>query len=50
MLVEDQADFRHLIATLLGRQADLEVVAQLDRSQRPAGMPLWWSSTWRCWT
>jgi hypothetical protein len=31
MLVEDQADFRHLIATLLGRQADLEVVAQLDR-------------------
>ena len=28
MLVEDQADFRHLIATLLGRQADLEVVAQ----------------------
>ncbi len=28
MLVEDQADFRHLMATLLGRQADLEVVAQ----------------------
>jgi DNA-binding NarL/FixJ family response regulator len=28
MLVEDQADFRHLIATLLGRQQDLEVVAQ----------------------
>jgi two-component system response regulator DesR len=28
MLVEDQADFRHLIATLLGRQEDLEVVAQ----------------------
>jgi len=28
MLVEDQADFRHLMATLLGRQPDLEVVAQ----------------------
>ncbi len=28
MLVEDQVDFRHLIATLLGRQQDLEVVAQ----------------------
>ena len=28
MLVENQADFRHLMATLLGRQADLEVVAQ----------------------
>jgi DNA-binding NarL/FixJ family response regulator len=28
MLVEDQADFRHLMATLLGREADLEVVAQ----------------------
>jgi DNA-binding NarL/FixJ family response regulator len=28
MLVEEQADFRHLIATLLGRQPDLEVVAQ----------------------
>ncbi len=28
MLVEDQVDFRHLMATLLGRQADLEVVAQ----------------------
>ena len=28
MLVEDQADFRQLMATLLGRQADLEVVAQ----------------------
>ncbi len=27
MLVEDQTDFRHLMATLLGRQADLEVVA-----------------------
>ena len=29
MLVEDQTDFRHLMATLLGRQADLEVVAQV---------------------
>jgi DNA-binding NarL/FixJ family response regulator len=28
MLVEDQADFRHLMATLLGREADLEVIAQ----------------------
>jgi DNA-binding NarL/FixJ family response regulator len=28
MLVEDQVDFRHLVATLLGRQQDLEVVAQ----------------------
>jgi DNA-binding NarL/FixJ family response regulator len=28
MLVEDQADFRHLMATLVGRQPDLEVVAQ----------------------
>jgi DNA-binding NarL/FixJ family response regulator len=28
MLVEDQTDFRHLMVTLLGRQADLEVVAQ----------------------
>ncbi len=30
MLVEDHADFRHLITTLLGRQADLEVVAQAE--------------------
>lgn len=28
MLVEDQTDFRYLMATLLGRQANLEVVAQ----------------------
>lgn len=28
MLVEDQADFRHLMATLLGRQPDLELVAE----------------------
>jgi two-component system response regulator DesR len=28
MLVEDRDDFRHLMAALLGRQADLEVVAQ----------------------
>jgi DNA-binding NarL/FixJ family response regulator len=28
MLVEDQADFRHLMATLVGRQPDLEVVAE----------------------
>ena len=28
MLVEDQADFRHLIATLLGRQPDLDLVAE----------------------
>jgi DNA-binding NarL/FixJ family response regulator len=30
MLVEDQADFRQLMATLLGRQPDLEVVAQAE--------------------
>ncbi len=28
MLVEDHADFRHLMVALLGRQPDLEVVAQ----------------------
>lgn len=28
MLVEDQADFRFLMATLLGRQPDLELVAE----------------------
>lgn len=28
MLVEDRADFRHLMVALLGRQPDLEVVAQ----------------------
>ena len=28
MLVEDQADFRHLMATLLGRQPDLDLVAE----------------------
>jgi DNA-binding NarL/FixJ family response regulator len=28
MLVEDQADFRHLMQALLARQPDLEVVAQ----------------------
>ncbi|HJQ27926.1 MAG TPA: response regulator transcription factor [Rubrobacter sp.] len=28
MLVEDQADFRHLMTTLLGRQPDLEVTAE----------------------
>lgn len=28
MLVEDQADFRDLLALLLGREPDLEVVAQ----------------------
>lgn len=28
LLVEDQADFRHLMTTLLGRQPDLEVAAE----------------------
>jgi DNA-binding NarL/FixJ family response regulator len=28
MLVEDRADFRHLMSALLGRQPDLKVVAQ----------------------
>jgi DNA-binding NarL/FixJ family response regulator len=28
MLIDDRADFRHLMAVLLDRQADLEVVAQ----------------------
>ena len=28
MLIDDQADFRHLMVALLDRQADLEVVAQ----------------------
>lgn len=28
MLVDDHADFRHLMVALLGRQPDLEVVAQ----------------------
>ena len=28
MLVEDRVDFRHVMASLLGRQPDLEVVAQ----------------------
>ena len=28
MLVDDQADFRHLMTVLLGREPDLEVVAQ----------------------
>ncbi len=28
MLVEDRADFRHLMAAWLGREPDLEVVAQ----------------------
>ncbi len=28
MLVDDRVDFRHLMVTLLGRQPDLEVVAQ----------------------
>ena len=28
MLVDDHADFRHLMTAMLGRQADLEVVAQ----------------------
>ncbi len=28
MLVEDRADFRHLMVALLGRQPDLKVVAQ----------------------
>jgi DNA-binding NarL/FixJ family response regulator len=28
MLVEDQADFRYLMSTLLGRQPDLELVAE----------------------
>ncbi len=28
MLVDDHADFRHLMALLLGREPDLEVVAQ----------------------
>jgi DNA-binding NarL/FixJ family response regulator len=30
MLVEDQADFRYLMATLLGRQPDLKVVAEAE--------------------
>jgi two-component system response regulator DesR len=30
MLVEDQADFRYLMATLLGRQPDLELVAEAE--------------------
>jgi DNA-binding NarL/FixJ family response regulator len=30
MLVEDQADFRYLMATLLGRHPDLELVAEAE--------------------
>ena len=30
MLVEDQADFRHLMAALLGRQPALELVAEAE--------------------
>ena len=30
MLVEDQADFRYLMATLLGRYPDLELVAEAE--------------------
>ena len=30
MLVEDQADFRYLMSTLLGRQPDLKVVAEAE--------------------
>ena len=29
ILVEDHADFRHLMASLLGREPDLEVVAEV---------------------
>ena len=29
MLVEDNADYRHLMTALLGRESDLEVVAQV---------------------
>jgi DNA-binding NarL/FixJ family response regulator len=39
MLVDDHADFRHLMTALLGREPDLEVVAQADRLPRPEAMP-----------
>ena len=34
MLVEDDADFRRLMASLFGRQSDLEVFAQTGLSFR----------------
>ena len=37
MLVEDQADFRRLLAALLGRQADLEVVAEAGSMHEARG-------------
>ncbi len=39
MLVEDRADFRHLMAAWLGRELDLEVVAQAGRWPKPAAAP-----------
>jgi DNA-binding NarL/FixJ family response regulator len=41
MLVEDQTDFRRLMAALLGRQADLEVVAQAGSLAEARAMPRW---------
>jgi two-component system, NarL family, response regulator DevR len=41
MLVEDHADFRRAMASLLGRQPDLEVVAQagsLGEARRQAAL------------
>jgi DNA-binding NarL/FixJ family response regulator len=35
MLVEDHADFRRLVAALLGREPDLEVVAEASSLEEP---------------
>jgi len=39
MVVEDHPDFRDLMEILLARQSDIKLVAQADRSPRPAIMP-----------
>ena len=39
MLVEDHADFRRLLAGLVDREADLEVVAQAGSLEEARGRP-----------
>ena len=50
MLVEDHADFRRLVAALLDREPDLEVVAEassLEETHRHAARAS--DSTWPSW-